>query len=106
MHGPPPVLLRPPQMTNSRHDGSPTEPNVLSRLSALFNANLAGPNASGDGFQDLERSKTEPIIPVSPQLSPGTFVDRHSIKVLVVTWNMGDALVSGTHVALVLQLTV
>jgi hypothetical protein len=90
---PPPVLLRPLQETTPQSNVSPTEPNVLSRLHALFNSNIntcPDPSSQNDA---LARTKTEPIIPVSPQISPATFVDRNCIKVLVVTWNMGDALV-------------
>ena len=66
---------------------------VMSRLHALFN--VPGPEADS-----LSRVKTAPPIPssdtlqtVEPPQVPADVKDRDAIKVLIVTWNMGETLV-------------
>lgn len=56
---------------------------VLRRLSTMF-SNDAG-DSGFSTFSGLSRTASAPPPPVK---------DRNAIKVLVVTWNMGDALVS------------
>lgn len=92
MSDPPFLRLRPAPAppVSDREPVSPHDTNVLSRLHALFSTHSPAEEVHHDSF--FGRSKTEPVIP-SPVISPGTFVDRDAIKVLVVTWNMGDALV-------------
>lgn len=78
---------------------SENPPNVLNRLHALFGSNnaAAGPSRprrlSEDVASDnaIHRSVTSPVLPVHP---PKPFVDRDALVIKLVTWNMGDALVS------------
>ena len=86
--------------SNGQTTQDPTH--VLSRLHALFNSAPVGQgtNVTDNSPRDrLDRAKTEPVVGGGVGLddglvSPGTIIDRQAIKVLVVTWNMGDALVS------------
>lgn len=109
-HQPPTPLLRvrpaptPPSPTAHRADVSSGDANVLSRLHALFNSHASPTGdglASDAGSLSLSRAKTSPATGgmLSPQVSPGTVIERDNIKILVVTWNMGDALVSRPCIA-------
>ncbi|KAL7422221.1 hypothetical protein Q5752_002867 [Cryptotrichosporon argae] len=63
-------------------------PTVLNRLHALFHADVDGAHAHANSVPpELPRSISEPAHHVEPE--------RTGIKVLVVTWNMGDALPKG-----------
>lgn len=71
--------------------------NVLSRLHALFHSSNS--TTSEDAVQGMARVRSEPVphgAGLEEMISPLTFEDRKAIKVLVITWNMGDALVSSS----------
>ncbi len=53
---------------------------------------VSSPTGSESGFASIQRAKTEPAQSRPVQIVPEP--DREAIKVLIVTWNMGDALVS------------
>lgn len=78
-------------------DANVTGPNVLNRLQALFgSANAeAGPSRrrrpSEEIGEGLHRAITEPVMPVH---IPEPVPDRDALLVKLVTWNMGDSLVS------------
>lgn len=69
-------------------------PNVLSRLHALFRADTREehPRTRRMSFEErLDRAKTGPAD--TPEASVQSIKDREAIKVFMITWNMGDALV-------------
>ena len=91
------------QSTNTTHDASnhtgTDGTNVLSRLHALFRADTReGENSRRMSIGErLERCKTGPAnleVPTQESLDLVKTKEREAIKVLVITWNMGDALVS------------
>jgi hypothetical protein len=100
--GPLRIVTSPPFNHNSgsspQGGGSSAEAhdvNVLSRLHALFHSSHS--TTSEDAVQGMARVRSEPVphgAGLEEMISPSTFEDRKAIKVLVITWNMGDALVS------------
>lgn len=70
-------------------------PNVLSRLHALFRADTRDTDPPRTRRlsigERLDRARTGPAD--MPDTLPPKIQDREAIKVFVVTWNMGDALV-------------
>lgn len=67
-------------------------PNLTSRLSALFHAG-PGQHAVPAMSSTTVPDSPGPVVPGVDGLDMVTFKDRNALKVLVVTWNMGDALV-------------
>ena len=105
LHSPPPGIPDHDPNTNTE---SPHDSHILGRLSTMFNQRTSlspGTHLSSD-HDSLLRCKTIPTPGThgsrpgvlsdieTGTLSPRTFVDRPAIKVLIVTWNMGDAVVS------------
>ena len=99
---------------NSRVDAVPVSQSVaestkvLSRLHALFNTAPVALNQGTSGHGDMGADAAARVKNELPHLSDDTldrhgtagkkveveFEDRNAIKVLIVTWNMGDSLVS------------
>jgi hypothetical protein len=83
--------------SESRHEIEPhgISDHVLTRrLHALFNPNAGHPGGSSDSRQgDMRYSKSEPITKTCKPLDSiaTEVIQRDAIKVLVITWNMGDA---------------
>lgn len=80
--------------TSIPQDQGQDGPNVLSRLHALFRADTREEPSRTRRMsfgERLDRARTGPAD--TPETSVQSVKDREAIKVFMITWNMGDALV-------------